>query len=47
MTAGVLADLSPLMEELDLADYLGGVFEAGWFEGGQRSEEHTSELQSR
>lgn len=35
MTAGVLADLAPLMEELDLADYLGGVFEAGWFEGGQ------------
>ena len=35
MTAGVLADLTPLMEELDLADYLGGVFEAGWFEGGQ------------
>ena len=35
MTAGVLADLTAVMEELDLADYLGGVFEAGWFEGGQ------------
>ena len=35
MTAGVLADLTSVMEELDLADYLGGVFEAGWFEGGQ------------
>lgn len=35
MTAGVLADLTAVMEELDLADYLGGVFEAGWFDGGQ------------
>ena len=35
MTAGVLADLTAVMEELDLADYLGGVFEVGWFDGGQ------------
>lgn len=35
MTAGVLADLTAVMEELDLADYLGGVFEACWFDGGQ------------
>lgn len=35
MTAGVLADLTPLMEKLDLEDYLGGVFEAGQLGGAQ------------
>lgn len=35
MTAGVLADLSALMEELDREDYLGGVFEAGQLDGAQ------------
>lgn len=35
MTAGVLADLTPLLDKLDRKDYLGGVFEAGQFDSAQ------------
>ncbi len=35
MTAGVLADLSALLDKLDRKDYLGGVFEAGQLDDAQ------------
>lgn len=35
MTAGVLADLTPLLDKIDRNDYLGGVFEAGQVGGAQ------------
>ncbi len=35
MTAGVLADLTPLLDKIDRNDYLGGVFEAGQLGGAQ------------